>query len=122
MTAPAFIYTSEPWAALSIGRPIFRPSIHEGYEGCELTETCVRSPTVQSALRCSSDTLLASTLRAVELVIADQSQTNSEMIKRLWDMLLNNPHLIQAAGPENSPFGPTWLSVRPAPATVGHGF
>jgi hypothetical protein len=29
MTAPAFIYTSEPWAALSFGRPIFRPSIHE---------------------------------------------------------------------------------------------
>src|SRR5262249_40995269 len=27
---PAFIYTSEPWAALSIGRPIFRLSVHEG--------------------------------------------------------------------------------------------
>jgi hypothetical protein len=26
MTAPAFIYTSEPWAALSIGRPIFAPA------------------------------------------------------------------------------------------------
>jgi hypothetical protein len=26
MTAPAFIYTSEPWAARSFGRPIFRPS------------------------------------------------------------------------------------------------
>jgi hypothetical protein len=26
MTAPAFIYTSEPWAALSLGRPIFAPA------------------------------------------------------------------------------------------------
>ena len=82
----------------------------------------VRSPTVQSAMQRCSDTLLAFTLRAVELVIADQSQTDREMIRRLWDILLNNPHLIQAAGPQNSPFGPTWLSVRPAPATVGHRF
>jgi hypothetical protein len=28
MTAPVFIYTSEPWAAL-FGRPIFRPSIRD---------------------------------------------------------------------------------------------
>ena len=82
----------------------------------------VHSPTVQSAMQRCSDTLLAFTLRAVELVIADQSQTDREMIRRLWDILLNNPHLIQAAGPQNSPFGPTWLSVRPAPAAVGHGF
>ena len=75
----------------------------------------VRSSNVQSALRCSSDTLFAFTLRAVELVTADQSQTDREMIRRLWDILLNNPHLIQATGPQNSPFGPTWLSVRPAP-------
>jgi hypothetical protein len=46
----------------------------------------VRSPTVQSAMQRCSDTLLAFTLRAVERVIADQSQT-----------------LIQAAGPQNSP-------------------
>jgi hypothetical protein len=26
MTAPAFIYTSEPWAAHSFGRPIFAPA------------------------------------------------------------------------------------------------
>ena len=26
MTAPAFIYTSEPWAVLSFGRPIFAPA------------------------------------------------------------------------------------------------
>ena len=26
MTAPAFMYTSEPWAALSFGRPIFAPA------------------------------------------------------------------------------------------------
>jgi hypothetical protein len=34
MTAPVFIYTSEPWAALSFGRPIFGPSIHEGANEC----------------------------------------------------------------------------------------
>ena len=74
----------------------------------------VRSPTVQSALQRSSDTLLAFTLRAAELVIADQSRTDREIIRRLWDILLNNPHLIQAMWPQNSPFEPTWLSVRPA--------
>ena len=46
----------------------------------------VRSPTVQSALQRSSDTLLAFTLRAVELVIADQSPTDREMTGRLWDL------------------------------------
>ena len=79
----------------------------------------VRSPTVQSAMQRCSDTLLAFTLRAVELVIADQSRTDREMIRRLWDILLNNPHLIQAVGPQNSPFGPSWLSVRPAPGHSG---
>ena len=63
----------------------------------------VRSPTVQSALQRSSDTLLPSTLRAVELVIADQL-TDREMIRRVWH-ILNNPDLIQAVGPPNSPFG-----------------
>jgi len=81
--------------------------------------TFVRSPTVQSALQRSSDTLLAFTLRAVELVIADQSRTDREMIRRLWDILVNNPHLIKAMWPQNSPFGPTWLLVRPAPGYVG---
>ena len=79
----------------------------------------VRSPTVQSALQRSSDTLLAFTLRAAELVIADQSRTDREMIGRLWGILLNNPHLIQAMWPQNSPFGPSWLSARPAPGYVG---
>ena len=79
----------------------------------------VRSPTVQSAMQRCSDTLLAFTLRAVELVIADQSRTDREMTRRLWDLLLNNPHLIKAMWPQNSPFGPTWLSVRPAPGYVG---
>ena len=79
----------------------------------------VRSPTVQSALQRSSDTFLAFTLRAVELVIADQSPTDREIIRRLWDILSNNPHLIKAMWPQNSPFGPTWLSVRPAPGYVG---
>ena len=63
-----------------------------------------RSPTVQSALQNSGDTLLASTLRAVELVVADQSRTDREMIGQLRDILLNNPHLTQALGPQ-SPFG-----------------
>ena len=79
----------------------------------------VRSPTVQSAMQRCSDTLLAFTLRAVELVIADQSRTDREMIRRLSDILLNNPHLIQAMRPQNSPFGPSWLSVRPAPGYLG---
>jgi hypothetical protein len=34
MTAPVFIYTSEPWAALSFGRPIFDSSIHAGANQC----------------------------------------------------------------------------------------
>ena len=80
--------------------------------------TFVRSPTVQSAVQRSSDTLLAFTLRAVELAIADQSRTDRETIRRLWQILLNNPHLIQAMWPQNFPFGPTWLSVRPAPGCV----
>ena len=63
-----------------------------------------RSPAVQSALQNSGDTLLVSTLRAVELVIADQSPTDREMMGRLRDILLNNPHLTQALGPQ-SPFG-----------------
>ena len=79
----------------------------------------VRSPTVQSALQRNSDTLLAFTLRAVELVIADQSRTDREIIRRLWDILLNDPHLIQAMWPQNSPFGPSWLSARSAPGYVG---
>jgi hypothetical protein len=41
------------------------------------------------------------------------------MVRRLWHILLNNPHLIQAMWPQNSPFGPSWLSVRPAPGCVG---
>jgi hypothetical protein len=52
-------------------------------------------------------------------VIADQSRTDGEMIRRLWDILLNNPHLIQAMWPQNSPFGPSWLLARPAPGYVG---
>src|SRR5215510_12892273 len=84
----------------------------------------VRCPTVQSAMQRCSDTLLAFTLRAVKLVIADQSRTDREMLGRLCD-ILNNPHLIQAVGPQNSPFGPSWLSVRLAPgygATRRYGF
>jgi len=50
----------------------------------------------------SSDTSLAFTLRAVEHVVADQSQTDREIINRLWDVL-DDPHLNQALGiPQNS--------------------
>ena len=75
----------------------------------------VLSPTVQFALQRGSDTLLAFMLRAVELVIADQSRTDREMIRRLWHILLNNSHLIQAMWPQNSPFGPSWLSAGSTP-------
>ena len=84
----------------------------------------VRSSTVQSALQCSSDTLLAFTLRAVELVIADQSRTDRDMLRQLCE-ILDNPYLIQAVGPQNSPFAPSWLLVRPAlgySATRRYGF
>jgi len=63
----------------------------------------VLSRTVQSALQRSSDTLLPFMLHAVELVIADQSRTDREMIRQLRD-ILNNPQLTQAVGPQNSPF------------------
>src|SRR5262245_13824857 len=62
----------------------------------------VRSPAVRAALLQSSDTFLAFVLRAVEVVVADQSQTDREMIGRLWDVL-DEPHLNQALGiPQNS--------------------
>ena len=68
----------------------------------------VHSPSIRSALERSSDTLLAFALRAVELVVADQSLTNRQIITRLWDVL-DDPHLNQALGiPQNSriTFGP----------------
>src|SRR5215467_7512896 len=64
----------------------------------------VRSPAIQSALERSSDTFPAFTLRAVERVLADQSQTDREIISRLWDVL-EDPHLNQALGmTQNSRF------------------
>src|SRR5262245_1709605 len=64
----------------------------------------VHSPSIRSALLHSSDTLLAFTLRAVEQVVADQSQTDREIINRLWDVL-DDPHLNQALGiTQNSRF------------------
>lgn len=68
----------------------------------------VRSSAVQTALLQSSDTFLTFVLRAVEVVVADHSQTHREIIARLWDML-DEPHLNQALGiPQNSriSFGP----------------
>jgi hypothetical protein len=64
----------------------------------------VRSPSIRSALLHSSDTLLAFALRAVEHVVADQSQTDRDIITRLWDVL-DDPHLNQALGiTQNSRF------------------
>jgi len=46
--------------------------------------------------------MLAFTLRAVEHVVADQSQTAREIIIRLWDVL-DDPYLNQALEvPQNS--------------------
>jgi hypothetical protein len=62
----------------------------------------VHSPSIRSALLHSSDTLLAFALRAVEHIVADQSQSDREIITRLWDVL-DDPHLNQALGiPQNS--------------------
>ena len=47
----------------------------------------VNSPSIRAALLHSSDTLLAFVLRAVEQVVADRSQTDREIITRLWDVL-----------------------------------
>jgi hypothetical protein len=64
----------------------------------------VHSPSIRSALLHSSDTLLAFALRAVEHVVADQSQTDREIITRLWDVL-DDPHLNRALGiTQNSRF------------------
>ena len=57
----------------------------------------IHSPSIQSALLHSSDTMLAFALRAVEHVVADQSQTDREIIARLWD-ILDDPQLNQALG------------------------
>ena len=62
----------------------------------------IDSPPIRSALLHSSDTLLAFALRAVERVVRDQSQSDREIINRLWDVL-DDPHLNQALGiPQNS--------------------
>jgi hypothetical protein len=68
----------------------------------------MRSPTVQAALLQSSDAFLTFVLRAVEVVVVDHSQTDRQIIARLWDVL-DEPHLNQALGiPQNSriSFGP----------------
>jgi hypothetical protein len=57
----------------------------------------VHSPSVQSALERSSDTVLKFALRAVGQVVANQSQTDREAIDRLW-AIIDDPHLSQAMG------------------------
>src|SRR5262249_475081 len=66
--------------------------------------TVLPSVASRSALLHSSDTLLAFALRAVEHAVADQSQTDREIMTRLWDVL-EDPHLNQALGmTQNSRF------------------
>ncbi|MFL6821712.1 MAG: hypothetical protein ACJ8FA_04010 [Xanthobacteraceae bacterium] len=68
----------------------------------------VRSPAIQAALLQSSDTFLTFVLRAVEIVVSDQSQDDREIIGRLWDVL-DEPHLNQALGIQQNSrisFGP----------------
>jgi hypothetical protein len=56
------------------------------------------------AATASSDTLLAFSLRAVGHVVAEQSQTDREIITRVWD-ILDDPHLNRALGiAQNSRF------------------
>ena len=57
----------------------------------------VHSPSVQSALARSSDTVLTFALRAVGQVVANQSQSDRDIVDRLWD-ILDDPHLNQAMG------------------------
>src|SRR5262249_43601291 len=54
----------------------------------------VQSPFIRSALLRSSDTFLAFVWREVEFIVADQSQTDRQIIARLWDVL-HDPHLNQ---------------------------
>ena len=69
----------------------------------------MRSPAVQAALLQGSDAFLTFVLRAVEVVVRDHSQTDREIIGRLWDVL-DEPHLNHALGiPQNSPNGDTFL-------------
>jgi hypothetical protein len=64
----------------------------------------VHSPSIRSALLHSSDTLLAFAVRTVEHVVADRSQTDREIITRLWE-ILDDPHLNRALGiTQNSRF------------------
>ena len=57
----------------------------------------VQSPFIRSALLRSSDTFLAFVLREVEFVVADQSQTDRQIITRLW-AVLDDPRLNEALG------------------------
>jgi hypothetical protein len=81
------------------------PSMHNLPDAATVARVrdLVRSPAVQSALERSSDTFLAFALRAVEHVVANQSQTDRETISRLWD-ILDDPH------PEPSLRAPAELS------------
>jgi hypothetical protein len=70
----------------------------------------MRSPSIQSALERSSDTLIAFALRAVERVLCDHSRPHRETINLLWDVL-DDAHLNKALGLPPNTFGP-YLSRR----------
>jgi hypothetical protein len=70
----------------------------------------MRSPSIQSALERSSDTLIAFAFRAVERVLCDHSRPHRETINLLWDVL-DDAHLNKALGLPPNTFGP-YLSRR----------
>jgi hypothetical protein len=79
-----------------LGQNLQRTDLPDAPTVIQLREL-VHSPSMRAALLHSSDTLLAFALRAVERVVADQSQTDREIITRLWD-ILDDPHLNRALG------------------------
>jgi hypothetical protein len=70
----------------------------------------MRSPSIQSALERSSDTLIAFAFRAVDRVLCDHSRPHRETINLLWDVL-DDAHLNKALGLPPNTFGP-YLSRR----------
>jgi len=73
----------------------------------------VHSPSVRAALERGSDTVPAFALREVAHVLADQSQTHSETIARIRNVL-DDPQLNEALGfPQKR-----WLTFRPRPRNL----
>jgi len=93
--------------ALKVAQELLRqnlPSTHNLTDAATVLRLLelMRSPSIQSALERSSDTLIAFALRAVERVLCDHSRPHRETINLLWDVL-DDPHLNKALGlPQNS--------------------